>query len=118
MGPVKIEAICRGYITGSMWRAYSKGERDFCGIRLPEGLTANQRLPQSLITPSTKGILQGIPGVPEVDDVNISRADIEKNYEAFGFKSPAHIDDYERLLREGFAVISDALAELDQIFVD
>ena len=34
--PVKIEAIGRQYITGSMWRAYSKGEREFCGITLPE----------------------------------------------------------------------------------
>lgn len=116
--PVKIEAICRQYITGSMWRAYSKGERDFCGIRLPEGLTANQRLPEPLITPSTKGILEGIPGVPAVDDVNISRADIETNFEAFGFKCPADIDQYEKLLREGFEVISGALAKLDQIFVD
>ena len=29
--PVMIEAICRQYITGSMWRAYAKGEREFCG---------------------------------------------------------------------------------------
>merc|ERR1719356_974787 len=101
-----------------MWRAYSKGERDFCGIQLPEGLTANQRLPQVLITPSTKGILTGIPGVPEADDVNISRSDIENNFEAFGFRSRADIDLYEKLLREGFEVISGALAELDQIFVD
>ena len=35
--PVKIEAICRKYITGSMWRAYANGEREFCGIQLPEG---------------------------------------------------------------------------------
>jgi len=32
--PVMIEAICRNYITGSMWRSYSKGEREFCGIKL------------------------------------------------------------------------------------
>jgi len=53
-----------------------------------------------------------------VDDVNISRSDIEKNYKAFNFSSKAHIDDYEKLLVEGFNVISDALKELDQIFVD
>jgi phosphoribosylaminoimidazole-succinocarboxamide synthase len=116
--PVKIEAICRQYITGSMWRAYSKGERDFCGIKLPGGLSNNQKLPEVLITPSTKGILTGIPGVPEVDDVNISRADIEKNYQSFNFTSVEHIDAYERLLKEGFQVISEALAQLDQIFVD
>jgi phosphoribosylaminoimidazole-succinocarboxamide synthase len=116
--PVMIEAIARQYITGSMWRSYQKGEREICGQALPEGLQRDQKLPELLITPSTKGILQGIPGVPELDDVNVSRADIENNFEAFRFQSPADIDTYERLLREGFALISDALEAIDQIFVD
>jgi len=116
--PVMIEAICRQYITGSMWRAYSKGEREFCGITLPEGLQKDQKLPELLMTPSTKGILRGIPGVPEADDVNITRANLVDNYEAFGFRSAADVDQYEKLLKEGFAVISNALAELDQVFVD
>ncbi|GIC79699.1 phosphoribosylaminoimidazolesuccinocarboxamide synthase [Moritella sp. F3] len=116
--PVMIEAICRQYITGSMWRAYSQGERNFCGIELPEGLTKDQKLPELLITPSTKGILEGIPGVPAVDDVNITRENISDNYEAFNFKSLDDITYYEKLLKEGFDVISDALAGVDQMFVD
>ncbi|WP_026972545.1 phosphoribosylaminoimidazolesuccinocarboxamide synthase [Aliagarivorans marinus] len=116
--PAKIEAIARQYITGSMWRAYEKGEREFCGITLPEGLKRDQKLDEILITPSTKGILRGIPGVPEADDVNITRQNIEQNVEAFGFKQGADIDLYEKLLKEGFAVISKALAEVDQVFVD
>ncbi|MBW3164541.1 phosphoribosylaminoimidazolesuccinocarboxamide synthase [Ferrimonas balearica] len=116
--PVMIEAICRQYITGSMWRAYSKGERNFCGIELPESLEKDQKLPELLITPSTKGILEGIPGVPAVDDVNITRQNIEDNFEAFNFRSREDIDRYELLLKQGFDVISDALAQLDQVFVD
>jgi phosphoribosylaminoimidazole-succinocarboxamide synthase len=116
--PVMIEAICRQYITGSMWRSYVKGERNFCGIELPEGLEKDQKLPELLITPSTKGILEGIPGVPEVDDVNISRSDIENNHAAFKFNSLEDINVYEELLQQGFDVISDELAKLDQIFVD
>jgi phosphoribosylaminoimidazole-succinocarboxamide synthase len=116
--PVMIEAICRQYITGSMWRSYAKGERNFCGIELPDGLEKDQKLPELLITPSTKGILKGIPGVPEVDDVNISRSDIENNHEAFEFKSLEDINVYEELLQQGFDVISDELAKLDQVFVD
>jgi len=116
--PVMIEAICRQYITGSMWRAYSKGERNFCGIELPEGLEKDSKLPKLLQTPSTKGILHDIPGVPAVDDVNITRKNIEDNYQAFNFKSIEDIALYEKLLTEGFDVISDALAKLDQIFVD
>src|SRR5690554_2579388 len=116
--PVMIEAICRQYITGSMWRDYAKGGREFCGIQIPDGLQKDQKLPELLITPSTKGILKGIPGVPEADDVNITRADIEANFAAFNFDSKDDIEHYERLLKEGFEVISNALAELDQIFVD
>lgn len=116
--PIKIEAIARQYITGSMWRAYSKGEREFCGITLPEGLEKEQKLPEILITPSTKGILTGLAGVPEADDVNISRADIERHFQAFGFEQLSDIAVYEKLLKQGFAVISDALAALDQMFVD
>lgn len=116
--PVMIEAICRQYITGSMWRAYEKGERVFCGIQMVDGLGRDEKLPELLITPSTKGILTGIPGVPEVDDVNVSRADIENNYVAFKFSNPRDIDTYEKLLGEGFAVISEELAKLDQVFVD
>ncbi|MCQ3828179.1 phosphoribosylaminoimidazolesuccinocarboxamide synthase [Microbulbifer elongatus] len=116
--PVMIEAIARQYITGSMWRAYSKGERKFCGIQLPDGLQKDQKLPELLITPSTKGILKNIPGVPEADDVNITRRNIEENFAAFNFSSAGDIDRYETLLKEGFDVISSALEKLDQVFVD
>jgi phosphoribosylaminoimidazole-succinocarboxamide synthase len=101
-----------------MWRAYAEGEREFCGIRLPEGLHKDQKLPELLITPSTKGVLEGIPGVPAVDDANITRRDIEANYAAFNFLDRADVERYEKLLREGFNLISKALARLDQIFVD
>lgn len=116
--PVMIEAICRQYITGSMWRSYGKGEREFCGIQIADDLQKDSKLPELLITPSTKGILTGIPGVPEQDDVNITRQNIDDNVEAFNFKSKADIDLYEKLLREGFDVISAELEKLDQIFVD
>jgi len=116
--PVMIEAIARQYITGSMWRAYEKGEREFCGITIADGLKKDQKLPELLITPSTKGILKDIPGVPEQDDVNISRRDIIDNYTAFKFNNPGDVDVYERLLSEGFELISNALKALDQVFVD
>ncbi len=116
--PVMIEAIARQYITGSMWRSYEKGGREFCGITIPDGLQRDQKLPELLITPSSKGVLNGIPGVPAVDDVNVTRSDIENNFSAFKFNSVDDIALYETLLREGFEVISAELARLDQIFVD
>ena len=69
------------------------------------------------MTPSTKGILEGIPGVPAQDDVNVTRKSIE-DFAAFEFRNQADIDLYEQLLKEGFEVISQALADIDQIFID
>ena len=116
--PVMVEAICRQYITGSMWRSYTQGERNFCGIELPEGLEKDQKLPELLMTPSTKGILKDIPNVPEADDVNVTRQDLINNYQAFNFRNTDDINYYEKLLTDGFTVISHELAKLDQIFVD
>jgi phosphoribosylaminoimidazole-succinocarboxamide synthase len=113
-----IEAIARRYITGSMWRAYEMGEREFCGVKLPDNLQRDQRLPALLITPSTKGILTGIPGVPAIDDVNVSRADIVDNLAAFQFNRIDDVDCYERLLAQGFALIDSELKQLGQVFVD
>jgi phosphoribosylaminoimidazole-succinocarboxamide synthase len=101
-----------------MWRAYDKGEREFCGITLPEGLEKDSKLDSLLMTPSTKGILKGIPGVPEADDVNITRQNISDNFAAFNFSSVNDIAVYENLLEQGFNVISDALEKVDQTFVD
>jgi phosphoribosylaminoimidazole-succinocarboxamide synthase len=116
--PIMIEAIARQYITGSMWRAYEKGERDVCGIKLPDGLKNGDKLPELLITPSTKGVITGIPGVPEVDDVNITRQQIVDNYEAFAFAKQEDVDRYESLLAEGVKIISDQAASAGQILAD
>lgn len=52
--PIKAEVIVRGYLAGSMLRAYESGQREFCGIRLPENLKPYSRLPFPIITPTTK----------------------------------------------------------------
>ncbi len=116
--PIMVEAIARQYITGSMWRAYEKGAREVCGIKLPDGLKNGDKLPELLITPSTKGIMTGIPGVPEVDDVNITRRQIVDNFEAFGFVSRDDVDRYETLLTEGVKIISDQAAAAGQLLAD
>jgi phosphoribosylaminoimidazole-succinocarboxamide synthase len=55
---VPIEMIVRGYITGvtntSLWHNYSEGQRDFGVFTLPEGLKKNQKLPEPVLTPTTK----------------------------------------------------------------
>jgi phosphoribosylaminoimidazole-succinocarboxamide synthase len=52
--PVKAEVIVRGYMAGSMMRAYEKGVREFCGQTLEDGLKPYQKLPQPIITPTSK----------------------------------------------------------------
>jgi phosphoribosylaminoimidazole-succinocarboxamide synthase len=52
--PIKAEVIVRGYLAGSMMRAYEKGEREFCGARLGEGLKPYGALPAPIITPTSK----------------------------------------------------------------
>jgi len=51
-----LEAIVRGYITGSAWSSYKKtGEVN--GKKLPEGLQESQEFPEPIYTPSTKAEL-------------------------------------------------------------
>jgi phosphoribosylaminoimidazole-succinocarboxamide synthase len=56
--PLPVEMIVRGYLTGttstSIWVHYEGGARTFCGHPLPDGMKRDQKLPQNLITPSTK----------------------------------------------------------------
>lgn len=52
--PIKAEVIVRGYLAGSMLRAYELGERSFCGVQLPEGLVAYGPLSTPIITPTSK----------------------------------------------------------------
>jgi phosphoribosylaminoimidazole-succinocarboxamide synthase len=57
--PILVEVIVRGYITGvtstALWYRYSLGERNIYGYTFPEGLQKNARLPEPIITPTTKG---------------------------------------------------------------
>ena len=52
--PFKVEMVIRGYLSGHAAREYKAGKRSVCGVNLPEGLNENDRLPQSIITPTTK----------------------------------------------------------------
>jgi len=49
-----IEVIARAYITGSAWRDYARGERQKSGVPLPNGLRKNEKLAETILTPSTK----------------------------------------------------------------
>jgi phosphoribosylaminoimidazole-succinocarboxamide synthase len=67
--PLPIEAVVRGYISGSGWKDYQRSGR-ICGIELPQGLQQAQKLPQPIFTPATKA--------ESGHDLNISFAEVEK----------------------------------------
>jgi phosphoribosylaminoimidazole-succinocarboxamide synthase len=56
--PIRVEMVMRAYATGttstSLWTHYERGVRVFCGHRLPEGLKKHQKLPEPILTPTTK----------------------------------------------------------------
>ncbi len=68
--PIKLEMVVRGYLSGHAWRTYADGGRVLCGVKLPEGLKENDKLPTPIITPSTKA--------DEGHDMDISEEEILK----------------------------------------
>ncbi len=52
--PYKVEMVIRGYLAGHAWREYSAGRRQICGVTMPNGLKENDKLPEPIITPTTK----------------------------------------------------------------
>ncbi|MDR1591703.1 MAG: phosphoribosylaminoimidazolesuccinocarboxamide synthase [Prevotellaceae bacterium] len=64
-----IEMIVRKFLCGSAWRAYQQGEREICGIRIPDGMKENQPFELPIITPTTKAELGE-------HDENISKTEI------------------------------------------
>jgi len=104
--PFKVEMVIRGYLAGHAWREYSEGKRSVCGVTLPEGLKENDKLPQAIITPTTKAHIG--------HDEDISREDIL----ATGIVS---IQDYDKLEEFTYALYkrgTEMAAERGLILVD
>lgn len=102
----KVEMIIRGYLTGSAWRDYEKGNRTICGVTLPDGMKENQKFPTPIITPTTKA--------DEGHDENISREEII----AQGLVSEEDYVQLERYTQALFARGTEIAAEKGLILVD
>ncbi|HEX9045065.1 MAG TPA: phosphoribosylaminoimidazolesuccinocarboxamide synthase [Candidatus Limnocylindrales bacterium] len=50
-----VEIIVRGYVAGSGWKDYRR-TGSICGVELPAGLRESDRLPEPILTPSTKAV--------------------------------------------------------------
>lgn len=116
--PVMIEAIARRYLTGSLLRAYEGGQRRFGDYVLADGLAPYSQLPELWFTPSTKGVMRGIPGVPETDDAPVTLAQVQAHPDAFGFSDPAAVTQTETVLGRGFELVESALADNGELLVD
>ena len=66
--PIRIEMVVRAYLTGSIWRGYEAGERNFSGVEVKDGMLKNQKFDTPIITPTTK----------DEDDTPISAEEILK----------------------------------------
>jgi phosphoribosylaminoimidazole-succinocarboxamide synthase len=79
-----VEIVVRDYLAGttstSILQMYKKGSRELYGHRFPEGLRDNQKLPQTIITPTTKAE-QGEHDAPlSADDILARRLLTEKQW--------------------------------------
>ena len=104
--PYPVEMVIRGYLAGHAWREYREGKRTLCGVAMPEGLKENDKLPEPIITPTTKA--------HEGHDEDISREEIL----AQGLVSEAEYSQLEAYTRALFARGTQLAAEKGLILVD
>jgi len=104
--PFKVEMVIRGYLAGHAWREYSAGRRQVCGVSLPEGLKENDKLPEPVITPTTKASVG--------HDEDISKEQIL----ARGIVSAGDYEQLEKYTRALFARGTEIAAKQGLILVD
>ncbi|TWJ04927.1 phosphoribosylaminoimidazole-succinocarboxamide synthase [Mucilaginibacter frigoritolerans] len=104
--PFKVEMVIRGYLAGHAWREYSAGKRQVCGVSLPEGLKENDKLPEPIITPTTKASVG--------HDEDISKEQILER----GIVSAEDYAQLEKYTRALFARGTEIAAKQGLILVD
>jgi phosphoribosylaminoimidazole-succinocarboxamide synthase len=104
--PFKVEMVIRGYLAGHAWREYSAGRRQVCGVSLPEGLKENDKLPEPIITPTTKASVG--------HDEDISKEQIL----ARGIVSAADYEQLEKYTRALFQRGTEIAGKQGLILVD
>ncbi|MCA0430727.1 MAG: phosphoribosylaminoimidazolesuccinocarboxamide synthase [Bacteroidetes bacterium] len=104
--PFKVEMVVRGYIAGHAARTYNNGLRTLCGVTLPDGLKENDKLPNPIITPTTKAS-QG-------HDEDISKEEIIKQ----GIVSKEHYEQLEKYTLALYARGQEIANKMGLILVD
>jgi phosphoribosylaminoimidazole-succinocarboxamide synthase len=104
--PFKVEMVIRGYLAGHAAREYASGKRELCGEKLPEGLKENDKLPEPIITPTTKASVG--------HDEDISREQIL----AKGIVSPEDYAQLEKYTKALYQRGTEIAAKRGLILVD
>lgn len=104
--PLKVEMVIRGYLSGHAWREYKQGKRILCGVKLPDGLSESDALPEPIITPTTKAA--------HGHDQDISREEILKQ----GIVDATVYEQAELYTRKLFQRGSEMAAQRGLILVD
>lgn len=104
--PFKVEMVIRGYLAGHAARTYKSGKRELCGVKLAEGLKENDKLPEPIITPTTKAAVG--------HDEDISREDILKK----GIVSQEHYEQLEKYTRALYKRGGEIAHKMGLILVD
>src|ERR1700712_1342255 len=104
--PFKVEMVIRGYLAGHAAREYAAGKRQVCGVSLPEGLKENDKLPEPIITPTTKAAVG--------HDEDISKEEILKQ----GIVSQEDYEQLEQYTKALFARGTEIAAKQGLILVD
>ena len=106
-----IEIVVRDYLTGStstsIWSMYNVGNRMPYGISLPDGMLKNQKLPSTIVTPTTKGAMGD-------HDVPITMAQIVER----GLLTAAQMEEVEKAALALFARGREIAAKHGLILVD
>ena len=106
-----VEMVVRDYLTGStdtsVWTMYKAGQRNMYGVKFADGMVKNQKLPKTILTPTTKALAGG-------HDQPITPTDIV----AKGLLTQAQWDKVAALSLALFSRGSDIAAKRGLILVD
>lgn len=80
-----VEFVFRAYLTGSsstsIWTAYERGDRLYCGHKLPDGMRRHEALPEPLLTPTTKAPMGAHDELTSREELIVTGAISEERYD-------------------------------------
>lgn len=110
-----VEMVVRAYMTGStstsIWPMYERGERTLYGHYFPDGLRKNQKLPETIITPTTKGEIGAHDEPSSAEDIVASGAVTQKQWDALAEASFALFARGQQVAAENGLILVDTKYE-------